>query len=899
MAKESLLVMLSVGAVLSASAAPGLHKAIFNGNRYAFFDIESDIVANSTGVVLYPEEMYPPTKVSLPEQTTIGWAGYMWMKTGEIYNFKGCYDDFVFAKIANQVVLSKGRECEERTGYFAPEKTGWYKVDFRVGNYRMRGGCYERGEYGILWNTNKNRLWRRIGGKALFKTDLSDEQSQLAENDEEDSNTEPESVTCATCRGRGVIYKKCELCHGTRYLWVCKVGHRYCGYGSVYTPMSGNCTASRNRINCPNCAKGRGGRISIGRIESSCPDCFGKGKTNSNEGKRTWSTKTDIVMCAPNRSARRLSGTQTDSSTELSAGEVYRISNRYIVPKNSELIIREGACLLFDIGAGIVVQGKIFVNGTSKNPVVFKSESSGRDIWDGIEIFGNNDSRISGAYFSGAKTAIKLSVGNVFISSTVFSGNGTAMHAQGHYNGGSTLENCLICDNDMGVSYHFSALTFRNCTIVRNNKVGVCGQYYGDIQFENCIITGNGKGIQDGGYSGKACAHRCVIYDNGEFDVNCRSSNAGDFRENWWGPSSTQLLVKEGDGVKLPSMKGNFVDVSAFLRNPPTGCGARDYPGSKGSKIVREADDKLEENGKSDMGTEVAPENGASSGAFGSGETQEVETESAIPGDKLRFVRLMPLPDDTQLQKAAKVVKELCDEDVKALKAGKLDKTKFAQKLMAYSRQSEDAAVKLVLLRNAFKQLLLGGDARSAAALFDKAFAKFGGRFAAEMAGGSLPALRKSAGGSTTADAFRPLLALVEEAVASSKALADAESAIKGNPSDTGARLRCALHATKLMDWELALKTYAGFEGERGNVCSWELGELEPQESDLTAETCGDFWWRSIDGKDEQGLLFRSVSGHAAFWYRKALAEGKMSELKATLVKKRIAKARMWGSGKL
>ena len=61
-------------------AEPGFYKAVFTGSA---FDTTSDVMSNASGVVLYPEEMYAS---SLPERTTVAWAGYMMMSGGVTYN---------------------------------------------------------------------------------------------------------------------------------------------------------------------------------------------------------------------------------------------------------------------------------------------------------------------------------------------------------------------------------------------------------------------------------------------------------------------------------------------------------------------------------------------------------------------------------------------------------------------------------------------------------------------------------------------------------------------------------------------------------------------------------------------------------------------------------------------
>ena len=146
---------------------PGLVKAVFTGST---FDSTSDIVANSEGCVIFPEEMYA---TALPEKTTVAWAGYMKMEGGVTYRFKGCYDDFATVKINGTLVVSKGGECKEVTGSYTPSTTDWYPVEFRVGNNGGGGGCQNANQYGILWKTDSDEDWQRVeelhNGR-LFKT---------------------------------------------------------------------------------------------------------------------------------------------------------------------------------------------------------------------------------------------------------------------------------------------------------------------------------------------------------------------------------------------------------------------------------------------------------------------------------------------------------------------------------------------------------------------------------------------------------------------------------------------------------------------------------------------------------------------------------------------------------
>lgn len=181
MVVRKFLKVLTVSAALSSTAlfaadpggTVGLAKATFTGSS---FDTTSSVMANAAGYVLVPEEMYAS---SLPEKTTVAWAGYMRMEAGVTYDFKGCYDDYVSVKINGAWILSKGSECQERTGSYVPTATDWYPIEFRVANNSGGGGCQNASQYGILWRKNSDVDWRQVSpydeqGLVLFKTGRND-----------------------------------------------------------------------------------------------------------------------------------------------------------------------------------------------------------------------------------------------------------------------------------------------------------------------------------------------------------------------------------------------------------------------------------------------------------------------------------------------------------------------------------------------------------------------------------------------------------------------------------------------------------------------------------------------------------------------------------------------------
>ncbi len=168
---KQIITLLAVMVSVAVNAAdpggvPGFVKAVFRGSAC---DTTSDVFANAKTRVFVPDKMYASS--CLPEKTTVAYGGYMYMEKGIRYDFKGSYDDFVTVKIGSTWVLSKGNECQERTGSYTPSATDWYKIDLRVANNGNVGGCQTASQYGILWKTSTETTWHKFAGDSdRFKT---------------------------------------------------------------------------------------------------------------------------------------------------------------------------------------------------------------------------------------------------------------------------------------------------------------------------------------------------------------------------------------------------------------------------------------------------------------------------------------------------------------------------------------------------------------------------------------------------------------------------------------------------------------------------------------------------------------------------------------------------------
>lgn len=169
-------VILTISSSLAlATPIPGFVVAEFSGTD---FNDKDDIWVNAIAHETYPSKIYA---TGIPEHTTIGYGSYMFLEGGVVYDFKGCYDDYVSVKIDGTTVLPKGSGCKEVSGSYTPQQTGWYRAEFRVGNGGGDGGCCKESEYGILWKRRSEMLWQKVedaGEGTLFRA-WQDDWSQI------------------------------------------------------------------------------------------------------------------------------------------------------------------------------------------------------------------------------------------------------------------------------------------------------------------------------------------------------------------------------------------------------------------------------------------------------------------------------------------------------------------------------------------------------------------------------------------------------------------------------------------------------------------------------------------------------------------------------------------------
>lgn len=143
---------------------PGLQRVTFTGSAY---DASETVLGAESMVTLTGEGIYATT---LGANTTYAYSGYMFLRAGETYTFRGCFDDYSSVRIDDQQVVAKHTgDANGSVGPFA--QGGWHKVDFRVSN--GTGASGPTNGVGIQYQTDADATWRKIeddGSGTIFRT---------------------------------------------------------------------------------------------------------------------------------------------------------------------------------------------------------------------------------------------------------------------------------------------------------------------------------------------------------------------------------------------------------------------------------------------------------------------------------------------------------------------------------------------------------------------------------------------------------------------------------------------------------------------------------------------------------------------------------------------------------
>jgi hypothetical protein len=156
------------------------------------------------------------------------------------------------------------------------------------------------------------------------------------------------------------------------------------------------------------------------------------------------------------------------------AGSPYLITNTITVAPNVTLTIKSGVTVQFANGAGIAIQGNLLAEGTSANPVLFRS-LNGTNNWNGLGATGNNASlTLRHADIEHGQAAVLGGATGLFES---------CYFHDYHVTGTPTLYNQPILVSEQAPSLIVRACHFRNYyeTLFRLGKVLIEDSLFEDV----------------------------------------------------------------------------------------------------------------------------------------------------------------------------------------------------------------------------------------------------------------------------------------------------------------------------------------------------------------------------------------------------------------------------------
>jgi outer membrane protein assembly factor BamB len=290
-----------------------------------------------------------------------------------------------------------------------------------------------------------------------------------------------------------------------------------------------------------------------------------------------------------------VSGLISTNATWTDADSPYIINGNTTLMPGRSLTIQDGTTVKFSNNTWLAIRGKLHVEGSSANRVVFTANDTLSNFTDerdydkryyyygtgsNFQIFidAENGGEVNISYakfeFSSAENgALRLgsSTEPQIIAYTIFKNNKKGLWTGGYY---SNINRCTFEDNYMGILNAKGKIS--NCTF-RNNIVSVysssslivsyssfsqniCGLDSGTATLEYCIISNNNFGIYelyDSTFTRNSIYNNKIgiipmpdsfpitnnnIYDNTEYNIMLIGSPDLNVTNNWWGTTNTTII---------------------------------------------------------------------------------------------------------------------------------------------------------------------------------------------------------------------------------------------------------------------------------------------------------------------------------------------------------------------
>lgn len=146
----------------------------------------------------------------------------------------------------------------------------------------------------------------------------------------------------------------------------------------------------------------------------------------------------------------------------------YVLRDDLIVPAGKMLFMDPGVRILFESDARIVVEGRIVVNGTEQNPVVFDRQGT-EGFWGGIRITSDSLNELEHVVIRHARNGVIVMNGNAALDAVTVEDcerNGVAFR-----NSSGTITNCTLTDNGIHGAYLIHSKVVMDNNLVSTNDV--------------------------------------------------------------------------------------------------------------------------------------------------------------------------------------------------------------------------------------------------------------------------------------------------------------------------------------------------------------------------------------------------------------------------------------------
>ncbi len=215
----------------------------------------------------------------------------------------------------------------------------------------------------------------------------------------------------------------------------------------------------------------------------------------------------DVNLIAYGQDVHLINGEWINSTTWI-ADKPYLIYNSMGVDSSETLTIEQGTTLYFHDQSLMIILGKLIVNGTLNNPVVFRGDRLDY-IFPDLP-YDKMPGLWGGLFFYPTSTGNKLSncrIRNAVIG--VFLPGAANKDIQSELE----MENCIVENNSFAGIYAFnSRILALNCLIVNNGVYTFAGLTGGDYRLYNCTLSNHY--IHSGGQPEPVVTLTNYIYNN-------------------------------------------------------------------------------------------------------------------------------------------------------------------------------------------------------------------------------------------------------------------------------------------------------------------------------------------------------------------------------------------------